>query len=133
MKRFKFTFRWEADLGDLVSLKDDNDGIRFFLLVIDRFSKFMFLEVLKDKSAKEVTSKFKTIIEKSDRICKNLQTDDGREFKNTTFTAFTKSKKINHYSSFSITKASMAERSLRTLKGIFFSIKFFNIFYLEYY
>lgn len=103
-----------------MSLKEDNDGLRFFIVAIDRFSKFMFAEVLQNKSGEEVTKKFKKIIENSGRICKHLQTDDGKEFKNKTFTAYVKSKNINAYSTFSDTKASIAERSLRTIKGIMF-------------
>ncbi|KAK9681113.1 hypothetical protein QE152_g38559 [Popillia japonica] len=47
---------------------------------------------------------------------KNLQTDSGKEFYNQHFNALMKLYDINHYSTYSVTKASIAERVIRTLK-----------------
>lgn len=52
------------------------------------------------------------------RIPKNLQTDDGKEFFNKVFQSLMLKYKINHYSTYSVMKASIIERFNRTLKGM---------------
>ena len=40
-----------ADLPNVESLKKSNDGIKYWLIVIDTFSKFLFVEMIKNKKA----------------------------------------------------------------------------------
>ena len=51
-------------------------------------------------------------------IPKNLQTDDGKEFFNTQFSKLMIKQQINHYSTYSVLKASIIERFNRTLKSM---------------
>ena len=51
------------------------------------------------------------------RCPKNLQTDKGKEFYNTHVQAILKKRDINHYSTYSVMKASVVERFNRTLKN----------------
>lgn len=53
----------------------------------------------------------------SERIPKNLHTDNGKEFYNNHFQQLMHRYKINHYSTFSTKKASIVERFNRTLKN----------------
>lgn len=69
--------QWQADLMDLVSLSDENDGYRYILLVIDAFSRFIRVRPLKTKSAKEVLAAFKAIVEEAGDPPYNLVTDRG--------------------------------------------------------
>ena len=46
-----------------------------------------------------------------------MQIDDGKEFCNSQFNALMKELKINHYSTYSVKKASVVERFNRTLKN----------------
>ena len=50
--------QYEADLADMQKLKDKNDGVRFLLVVIDVFSRFMWVKPLKNKLKKTVINAF---------------------------------------------------------------------------
>ncbi len=65
---------WQADLIDLSTLKEFNDGFKWLLSVIDVFSKQAYVIPLKDKTAKAVVDGFKQILTKS-KHPKFLQTD----------------------------------------------------------
>ncbi|CAI6352828.1 unnamed protein product [Macrosiphum euphorbiae] len=92
-----------------------NGGYKYILVVIDCFTKFSWAKPLKSKTGKEVTSAMSKIL--LDRSPKLLQLDNGKEFYNTTFDALMTKYGIHKYSTFSILKASIAERFNRTLKG----------------
>lgn len=106
---------WQIDLGELPQHAKENKGHKFILIVIDCFSKYLWTRALKSKSA-EVVSKAMEDVLKGQRHPKNLQSDQGTEFYNTRFSALIKRYSINHYSTYTIKKASMAERVIRTLK-----------------
>lgn len=111
----------QADLMDLDSLKDDNDGFRYVLLVIDAFSRYVRVRPLKTKTAREVLTAFKEIIGELEYPPLNIVTDHGGEFFNKSFESYCKSKGIKHYAPGSDTfKAAIAERAIRTFKGIMF-------------
>lgn len=107
---------WQADLAELQNYAHENRGFKFILVVIDCFSKFLWMEAIKDKTAASVTKAMQTILKRSKRKPKNLQTDQGKEFYNKQFQHLMKLHGINHYSSYSIKKASMAERVIRSIK-----------------
>lgn len=127
-----FTFNiddlWEADLISLPKLKDENDGYRYVLTVVDVFSKFGFTRPLKTKGGAEVTNAFKNVIDESEemeegagfkRTPRTLQTDRGKEFINVTFKRFLNSRNIKLQ--FPLTqskhKAAIAERFNRTIQS----------------
>lgn len=107
---------WQADLIDVISLKNYNKGYNFILVVIDCFSKYAWALPLKTKSKQEMSQVFASILQKSRRQPNNLQTDMGTEFYNDEFKKLMKTYKINHYSTYSVKKASIVERLIRTLK-----------------
>ncbi|XP_060876651.1 uncharacterized protein LOC132949674 [Metopolophium dirhodum] len=106
---------WQADLVEMISYSKINGGYKYILVVIDCFTKFSWAIPLKSKTGKEVTSAMSTIL--LDRSPKLLQLDNGKEFYNTTFDALMTKYGIHKYSTFSILKASIAERLNRSLKG----------------
>ncbi|XP_066600147.1 uncharacterized protein [Prorops nasuta] len=108
-------FLWQADLVDMRAYTHQNKGNQYILVVIDTFSKYAWAEPIKKKTGNEVTKAFSKIIKS--RKPKNLQTDDGKEFYNKTFQDLMKKHTINHYSTYSIMKASIVERFNRTLKN----------------
>lgn len=115
--------QFQADLMDLSSLRDANDGHNFVLLVIDAFSRYVWARPLKRKSAPEVLSAFKSIIEEAGKAPRQLVTDRGKEFFNSQMSEFLKSKNIQHYApSNDQFKASIAERAIRTYKSILYKI-----------
>ena len=107
---------WQADLVEMGNYATFNDGFRFLLTIIDTFSKYAWAVALKSKNANEVTRAMKSVID-AGRKPKYLQTDDGKEFFNKEFQGLMKKHDINHYSTFSVLKASIVERFNRTLKN----------------
>lgn len=117
---------WQSDLGQLDQYGKYNKNFKYILVVIDCFSKFVWAQALKTKTAVEVTEAFESILKKANgRKPKNLQTDQGKEYYNTHFQSLMKKYNINHYSTFSITKAAICERVIRTLKEKLF--KYFTL------
>jgi hypothetical protein len=107
---------WQADLAEFGLYARENRGYRYILLVIDCFSKYIWTRPIKAKSAKYVADAFESIL-KEGGTPTNIQTDNGTEFYNQYFTKLMKKYDINHYSTYSVTKASMAERAIRTIKN----------------
>ena len=105
---------WQADLVDITKLANQNNGIKFLLTCIDVFSKFAWVLPLKNKSGKSITEAFKEILET--RQPTKIQTDKGKEFLNSEFLNYLKSKKIKLYTLDSELKACIVERFNRTLK-----------------
>lgn len=72
---------WELDLCQLTSLKNENDGYSYLLVVIDVLSKYLFVEPLRTKSANEVALAFEKILKRANqRIPVWTQSDRGGEF-----------------------------------------------------
>lgn len=107
---------WQADLADFQKYATVNKRFNYMLFVIDCFSKFLWIKPLKDKTAINVANAFENILEESRRNPDNLQTDDGKEFFNTTFSKLMKKHNINHYSTYSVKKAAIVERTIKTIK-----------------
>lgn len=116
---------WQADLIDLQNLKQYNNGYKFILVIIDCFSKFCWTAPIKNKSKSEVSEAFENILNTTQRTPLNLQTDMGKEFYNDRFRKIVNMNSINHYSTYSVKKASIVERLIQTLKNKLF--KHFSI------
>lgn len=109
--------QWDADLADMSSLSKFNNGIKFLLVVIDIFSRYLWVQPLKNKKAKEVIEGLKLILQKG-RKCKKLRTDKGSEFTNKYMQDYLRSKNIYFFTTQnSDTKANYAERVIQTLKA----------------
>ena len=108
--------QFQADLIDFSRLQKYNDGFKFILVVIDVFSKYAYVECLKNKSSKSVIAAFSKILKRSGRFS-TLQTDLGTEFTNKAFQSWLKDHNIHffHTHNYEI-KASIAERFIRTIK-----------------
>ena len=108
---------WQADLVEMGNYSTINNGYKYLLTVFDTFSKYAWAEATKTKNASDVSRAFEKILSLT-RIPKNLQTDDGKEFFNKDFNKLMRKYSINHYSSYSVMKASIVERFNRSLKGM---------------
>jgi hypothetical protein len=97
-----------------------NKGFRYILVVIDCYSKFVWVEPLKDKTGPTVARAMERILTRATYIPKNLQSDQGTEFYNNIFKKLMTKYNINHYSTFSTMKAAIAERVIRTLKNMIY-------------
>lgn len=110
---------YEADLAIFPDeYAKHNDGFKYILVVIDCFSKFMFVEPLKRRTTEAIIVAFKKILDRTGVKCDRLQSDHGGEFDSHKFRALMKENGIIfNTTSNPDTKASIVERSLRTIKG----------------
>ena len=106
---------WQSDLIDMQTHARKNNGFKFILIVIDTYTKYLWFEALKNKTAKECTKGMIKILKKNQP--KLLQTDNGTEFYNNEFQSIMKKYNIKHYSTYSSIKAGMAERVIKTIKN----------------
>ena len=65
---------------DMSKYAAENDGITFILLVIDIFSKYMWLQPMKNKTGGETAKAFKRILQ-TGRKPRRLRTDKGNSYK----------------------------------------------------
>lgn len=111
----------QADLIEMQPYAKENRGHRYILIVIDIFSKMAYALPLKDKTGPVVTKAMEHIIRQVNQhnpqhTIKNLHTDEGKEFYNHHMKNLLETYKINHYSTYSLMKASICERLIRTIK-----------------
>jgi hypothetical protein len=93
---------------DVQNLSKENDGVRFLIILIDTLSKYLRLVALKHKSAREVSNAIK---------CQTLRSDRGGEFKNRVVQNYLKDIGVRLIFANQNSKASIAERVIRTIRG----------------
>ena len=107
--------QWQIDLMDISWIQKDNDGIRYFLNVIDCFSRFVWVKPLKTKSADEICTAMESIFK--EQTPQKIQSDQGKEFVNSKFKELCVKYKINFFTTTDdATKAAIVERFNRTLR-----------------
>lgn len=80
--RPKYPFHhWQMDLFDMTFAAGSNKDYRWVLVVIDCFSKFIYLRTFKQKEGLNVASELQRIF-MQDGPPKILQSDNGKEFRN---------------------------------------------------
>lgn len=108
--------QFDADLASFISYADENDGYRYLLAVIDIFSRYAWVEPIKDKTSQEMIRAFDKILSEG-RIPKRLRTDAGREFTSAAFQDYLNTKEIVHFTTHSEKQANYVERFIKTLKS----------------
>ena len=107
--------QWQADLFDLTTLKDDNNGMTFLLTIIDVFSKRARCIPMQSKSAASLVAALRIAF--ADDLPQTLQSDRGMEFLNKSVQTLLRKRGVHHFSTHNVeTKASIVERFNRTLK-----------------
>ena len=94
-----------------------NKGIRFLLCVIDIFSKYAWVVLLKDKKGISIVKAFQSILKQSNRKPNKIWVDKGSEFYNAYFKKWLQDNDIVMYSAHNEGKSAVAERFIRTLKS----------------
>ena len=106
---------WGFDLADMQSLSKYNTGINYLLCAIGLFSKYTWVDPLKDKRGISIVNAFQKIISKGNKPNK-ICVDQGGEFYNNLLKRFLKINNIEIYSTCNEGKSVVAERFIRTLK-----------------
>jgi IS30 family transposase len=86
----------EIDLIDMVMLSRHNKGVRYLLSVVDCYSRFAFVRLLKNKKALPVMKALASILDYTKNNTKFISADQGREFFNKHMSNFLAKKKL-HY------------------------------------
>lgn len=81
---------WDGDLMDVSNIKEDNEGITSLLIIIDVFSRYVFVKPLKNKTTLAVPAAFKQILNEYGFFQRILRTDRGSEFLNASFQKLSK-------------------------------------------
>lgn len=113
-----------ADLIDFQKFSRQNSGYNWVLVVLDGFTKELFVEPVRKKTATEVAQAFERIIRKAKKPPQYCFTDQGLEFVGGAFQELLKKYAIRHYVSRTRRKSFMCERVIRTIKALIF--KFFT-------
>lgn len=109
--------QWGTDLANVENLEKFNDGIKYWLVVIDVFSKYLFVETLKDKKASSVVEGFRRILNNG-RVPEVVFSDKGGEFNNALLKKELKKYHIKYFTTQNEDiKNSVAERVIRTLRN----------------
>ena len=111
--------QWDADLASFISFADDNDNYKYLLCVIDIFSRFAWIELLKDKKSETIVEAFNVVLSNG-RIPKRLRTDAATDFTSTKFQDNLKRKQITHFTTHSEKQANYVERFIQTIKSKIF-------------
>jgi transposase InsO family protein len=106
----------QMDLADMSSLSRWNGGVKFLLIWIDCYSRYLKVVPLKNKSAVSVAKAVSRLLQ--EQKPKHIQTDKGTEFTNAKVQRVMAEHDVNFYTTQDPdTKAAFAERVIRTLKS----------------
>lgn len=109
---------WDADLADVRNIHEQNKPYKYWLVVIDVFSRFLWIVPVASKHHTHMVQAFRTIFRSTPRRPKHLRTDKGTEFTNRAVKKLMKAEGINAYTTRNETKANYAERVIKTMKGL---------------
>lgn len=110
---------WDGDLADVSNIASHNDGYKFLLVLIDIFSRFLFIVPLKNKQNQTIIEGLKSVFQKG-RKPHTLRTDKGSKFKNRWVKTFLHKQGITVIYTQNETKANYAERVIRTMKNLMY-------------
>ena len=112
--------QWQLDITYVTHLENWNNGIKYLLIVMECFSRKIFVTPLKTKSTTEVVSSFDDIHTHIGATPNNIYMDKGLEFNSELFKEYCREHGIKPLFANSSTKAALVERSQRTLQGIMY-------------
>ena len=105
-------------LGDMIEYKTSkNKGFLYIFIIIDNFSKYAWAIPLKSINCQTLTNEFSNLTQ-SRRSPLRIESDRGKEWYNSSFQDFLKSKIIHHYSRLTDKSPSIAERVVRTIRNL---------------
>ena len=112
---FKPRDLWQIDLLDMLKYSKENDGYRYICVIIDCFSRYVWVKPLKNKTGK-ATVKALALLLMNERP-KLIQADQGTEFFNRDVKRMLEAFGPKLYHTYTDKKAAIVERVQRTLRG----------------
>ena len=107
----------QMDLMDMQNISSSNSNFKYILLVVDCFSKRLWLRKLKTKTGIETSEAIKSVIVDMEWPPQTVIFDEGLEFYNKHVNILFAQYNIHSYSIRTSTKAGAAERAIRTIKN----------------
>lgn len=106
---------FSLDIGDMSDVKKFNKNYRYYLIFINGYTKFVQLEVLKNKDAESTVKATEKMLNQHKKMVNNREfnlclIDEGREFLNSKFKALMQKRKIKIYHTYSGLKSAIIER-----------------------
>jgi transposase InsO family protein len=110
--------QFEADLAILNApeYEENNDGFKYLLVVIDVFTRYLWVRPLKNKFSTTVVKAFQQIFKQNGREPRRLRTDRGSEFTSQHSRQYFSERKISQIFTNNELQANYAERVIQTLK-----------------
>ena len=105
---------WATDLVDLRKYAKVNKNYVFLLMVVDVFSKYAWIEPIKNKTGVAVATALKKIFESNGKTPSKLWADNGKEYYNSVVKKLLTNNDVELYSTFNEEKSSIVERFNRT-------------------
>ena len=105
---------WQIDLLDLQKFKSENEGYRYLCVIIDCFSRFLWVQPLSNKTSKSIVKALALLI-MTERP-KRIMVDQGSEFLNSDVNRMLEAFGPKLYYVYSDKKASIVERVQRTIR-----------------
>ena len=112
---FKPRDLWQIDLLDMQKYSKENDGYRYICVIIDCFSRYVWVKPLKNKTGK-ATVKALALLLMNERP-KLIQADQGTEFFNRDVKRMLEAFGPKLYHTYTDKTAAIVERVQRTLRG----------------
>ena len=106
----------QSDLIDLQKYSTKNSNYKFILVVIDCFSKYLWVRPLKSKRGEETAKNLRSIFESMKYPVQSIIFDEGLEYLNSYVKNVLKEYNIHFYHIKTLHKASTAERVNKTIK-----------------
>ena len=110
-----------TDLTDMQRLSTFNKRIRFLLCIFNIYSKYSWVNPIKDKTGITITCAFQKILDKSGHKPNKIWVDKGSEFYNGSLKSWLENDDRETYSTHNEGKSVVAERFIRTLKRKFYT------------
>jgi len=114
-------YRFEADLIDVQSLSQYNDGINYIFTCIDTWSRYAFVRCIPSKHGKVVLAAFISILDEAVRKPKYMVCDRGTEWTNNDFKNYCLANGIIFFSPDTSIHCAYVERFNRTLQSLVYS------------
>ena len=112
---FKPRDLWQIDLLDMQKYSKENDGYRYICVIIDCFSRYVWVKPLKNKTGKATVKALALLL--MNEIPKLIQADQGTEFFNRDVKRMLEAFGPKLYHTYTDKKAAIVERVQRTLRG----------------
>ena len=108
--------QYEMDLCDYSSLAKYNDNFKYILVVIDVFSKMVWVQLLKSKTSGSMVAALSELFKVVPPV-KLARTDRGGEFCNKAVAQLFQNKGIHHFTTENEPKCAICERMIRNIRS----------------